>query len=41
MQFLILLTFFGSLKIALINMVIVLIMSTKMTTLDLLKIKIP
>ena len=32
--------FFGSLKVALINMVTILMMSTKLATLDLLKIKV-
>ena len=39
-SFLILLAFFESLKIALINMVIIFMMSAKMTTLGLLKRKI-
>ena len=39
-QFLILLTFVGSLKIALINMVTILMMSAKMAALALLKIKV-
>ena len=39
-KFLILLTFFESLKIVLINMVTIFMMSAKMTTLGLLKIKV-
>ena len=39
-KFLIILTFFESLKIVLMNMVAILIMSAKMVTLGLLKIKV-
>ena len=39
-QFLILLTFFEYLKIILINMVTILVMSAKMATLGLLKLKV-
>ena len=39
-QFLILLTYFESLKIVLISMVLILMMSAKMVTLGLLKIKV-